>query len=129
VSVCVSLSVCVCVSLSVCVCVYLSVCVSVCLSLSLSLSLSDGVSARQVAQSQEKMSRLEQEKEHWLLEAQLGQVRLQKEVQRIAQLETQITTGRPSETHSAADDPDPVCADAPEPVQDTSVVRDCSPVF
>ncbi len=108
---------------------YLSVCVSVCLSLSLSLSLSDGVSARQVAQSQEKMSRLEQEKEHWLLEAQLGQVRLQKEVQRIAQLETQITTGRPSETHSAADDPDPVCADAPEPVQDTSVVRDCSPVF
>uniref|UniRef100_A0A8C1N7W7 Protein phosphatase 1 regulatory subunit 21 n=1 Tax=Cyprinus carpio TaxID=7962 RepID=A0A8C1N7W7_CYPCA len=77
---------------------------------------------QQVAQSQEKISRLEQEKEHWLLEAQLGQVRLQKEIQRIAQLEAQITTGHPPETHSAADGPDPMCADAPEPLQDTSVV-------
>uniref|UniRef100_A0A8C1S6L0 Protein phosphatase 1 regulatory subunit 21 n=1 Tax=Cyprinus carpio TaxID=7962 RepID=A0A8C1S6L0_CYPCA len=79
---------------------------------------------QQVAQSQEKISRLEQEKEHWLLEAQLGQVRLQKEIQRIAQLEAQITTGHPPETHSAADGPDPMCADAPEPLQDTSVVSD-----
>ncbi|XP_042592106.1 protein phosphatase 1 regulatory subunit 21 isoform X2 [Cyprinus carpio] len=77
---------------------------------------------QQVAQSQEKISRLEQEKEHWLLEAQLGQVRLQKEIQRIAQLEAQITTGHPPETHSAADGPDPMCADAPEPLQDTSVI-------
>lgn len=77
---------------------------------------------QQVAQSQEKISRLEQEKEHWLLEAQLGQVRLQKEIQRIAQLEAQITTGQPAETHSAADDPDPMCADAPELVQDTSMI-------
>lgn len=90
----------------------------------MSVSLSDGACARQVAQSQEKISRLEQEKEHWLLEAQLGQVRLQKEIQRIAQLEAQITAGHPAETHSAADDPDPVCADTPEPVQDTSVVSD-----
>lgn len=77
---------------------------------------------QQVAQSQEKISRLEQEKEHWLLEAQLGQVRLQKEIQRIVQLEAQITTGHPPETHSAADGPDPMCADAPEPLQDTSVI-------
>ncbi|XP_016344372.1 protein phosphatase 1 regulatory subunit 21-like isoform X1 [Sinocyclocheilus anshuiensis] len=77
---------------------------------------------QQVAQSQEKISRLEQEKEHWLLEAQLGQVRLQKETQRIAQLEAQITTGGPAETHSAADGPDPECADAPEPLQDSSVI-------
>ncbi|XP_059422874.1 protein phosphatase 1 regulatory subunit 21 isoform X2 [Carassius carassius] len=77
---------------------------------------------QQVAQSQEKISRLEQEKEHWLLEAQLGQVRLQKEIQRIAQLEAQITTGGPAETHSTADSPEPVCADAPEPLQDTSVI-------
>ncbi|XP_026080479.1 protein phosphatase 1 regulatory subunit 21 isoform X2 [Carassius auratus] len=77
---------------------------------------------QQVAQSQEKISRLEQEKEHWLLEAQLGQVRLQKEIQRIAQLEAQITTGGPAETHGAADGPDPECADAPEPLQDTSVI-------
>uniref|UniRef100_A0A673IBB1 Protein phosphatase 1 regulatory subunit 21 six-helix bundle domain-containing protein n=1 Tax=Sinocyclocheilus rhinocerous TaxID=307959 RepID=A0A673IBB1_9TELE len=79
---------------------------------------------QQVAQSQEKISRLEQEKEHWLLEAQLGQVRLQKETQRIAQLEAQITDGGPAETHSAADGPDPECADAPEPLQDSSVVSD-----
>ncbi|XP_043111099.1 protein phosphatase 1 regulatory subunit 21 isoform X3 [Puntigrus tetrazona] len=77
---------------------------------------------QQVAQSQEKMSRLEQEKEHWLLEAQLGQVRLQKEIQRIAQLEAQIAAGHPEETHGAADGPDPECADAPEPVQDSSLI-------
>uniref|UniRef100_A0A672NSR0 Protein phosphatase 1 regulatory subunit 21 n=1 Tax=Sinocyclocheilus grahami TaxID=75366 RepID=A0A672NSR0_SINGR len=77
---------------------------------------------QQVAQSQEKISRLEQEKEHWLLEAQLGQVHLQKETQRIAQLEAQITAGGPAETHSTADGPDPDCADAPEPLQDSSVI-------
>lgn len=47
--------------------------------------------AQQVQQSLEKISRLEQEKEHWLLEAQLGKVRLEKENQRIAELETQLT--------------------------------------
>uniref|UniRef100_A0A8C9X061 Protein phosphatase 1 regulatory subunit 21 n=1 Tax=Sander lucioperca TaxID=283035 RepID=A0A8C9X061_SANLU len=45
---------------------------------------------QQVHQSQEKIARLEQEKEHWLLEAQLGKVRLEKENQRIADLETQL---------------------------------------
>uniref|UniRef100_A0A7N6FEG8 Protein phosphatase 1 regulatory subunit 21 n=1 Tax=Anabas testudineus TaxID=64144 RepID=A0A7N6FEG8_ANATE len=44
----------------------------------------------QVQQSQEKIARLEQEKEHWLLEAQLGKVRLEKENQRIADLEAQL---------------------------------------
>ncbi|KAI4891072.1 hypothetical protein NFI96_017060 [Prochilodus magdalenae] len=46
---------------------------------------------QQVQQSQEKIARLEQEKEHWLLEAQLGRVRLEKENQRIADLETQLS--------------------------------------
>lgn len=42
--------------------------------------------------SQEKIARLEQEKEHWLLEAQLGRVRLEKESQRIQDLETQLSS-------------------------------------
>ncbi|XP_068597271.1 protein phosphatase 1 regulatory subunit 21 [Brachionichthys hirsutus] len=46
--------------------------------------------SQQVQQSQEKIARLEQEKEHWLLEAQLGKVRLEKENQRIADLEAQL---------------------------------------
>lgn len=46
--------------------------------------------AQQVQQSLEKISRLEQEKEHWLLEAQLGKVRLEKENQRISELEAQL---------------------------------------
>lgn len=78
----------------------------------------------QVVQSQEKISRLEQEKEHWLLEAQLGQVRLQKESQRIAQLEAQIAAGAPEEQHSAADGSDAARTDSPEPVQDSSLVSD-----
>ncbi|KAG7275643.1 hypothetical protein CRUP_009609 [Coryphaenoides rupestris] len=45
---------------------------------------------QQVHQSQEKIARLEQEKEHWLLEAQLGKVRLEKESQRIGELEAQL---------------------------------------
>ncbi|XP_029377458.1 protein phosphatase 1 regulatory subunit 21 isoform X5 [Echeneis naucrates] len=45
---------------------------------------------KKVQQSQEKIARLEQEKEHWLLEAQLGKVRLEKENQRIGDLEAQL---------------------------------------
>ncbi|TNM99832.1 hypothetical protein fugu_012865 [Takifugu bimaculatus] len=45
---------------------------------------------QQVQQSLEKIARLEQEKEHWLLEAQLGKVRLEKENQRIVDLEAQL---------------------------------------
>ncbi|CAB1313189.1 unnamed protein product [Coregonus sp. 'balchen'] len=47
---------------------------------------------QQVVASQEKIARLEQEKEHWLLEAQLGRVRLEKESQRIQDLETQLSS-------------------------------------
>ncbi|CAB1338457.1 unnamed protein product [Coregonus sp. 'balchen'] len=45
-----------------------------------------------VVASQEKIARLEQEKEHWLLEAQLGRVRLEKESQRIQDLERQLSS-------------------------------------
>uniref|UniRef100_A0A3Q2DVR6 Protein phosphatase 1 regulatory subunit 21 n=1 Tax=Cyprinodon variegatus TaxID=28743 RepID=A0A3Q2DVR6_CYPVA len=60
---------------------------------------------QQVQQSLEKITRLEQEKEHWLLEAQLGKVRLEKENQRIADLEAQLAAalgGSPS-SQTAAD--------------------------
>uniref|UniRef100_A0A673CI24 Protein phosphatase 1 regulatory subunit 21 n=1 Tax=Sphaeramia orbicularis TaxID=375764 RepID=A0A673CI24_9TELE len=60
---------------------------------------------QQVQQSQEKIARLEQEKEHWLLEAQLGKVRLEKENQRIADLEAQLAAalgGSPSSQTAAA---------------------------
>lgn len=39
--------------------------------------------AQQVQQSLEKISKLEQEKEHWMLEAQLAKIKLEKENQRI----------------------------------------------
>ncbi|XP_039639434.1 protein phosphatase 1 regulatory subunit 21 isoform X2 [Perca fluviatilis] len=55
---------------------------------------------QQVHQSQEKIARLEQEKEHWLLEAQLGKVRLEKENQRIADLETQLAAALQGSPHS-----------------------------
>lgn len=42
--------------------------------------------AQQVQQSLEKISRLEQEKEHWMLEAQLARIKLEKETQRITEL-------------------------------------------
>ncbi|XP_064789438.1 protein phosphatase 1 regulatory subunit 21-like isoform X1 [Oncorhynchus masou masou] len=47
---------------------------------------------QQVVASQEKIARLEQEKELWLLETQLGRVRLEKESQRIQDLETQLSS-------------------------------------
>lgn len=60
---------------------------------------------QQVQQSQEKIARLEQEKEHWLLEAQLGKVRLEKENQRIADLEAQLVAalGGSQSSQTAAD--------------------------
>ncbi|TNN50379.1 Protein phosphatase 1 regulatory subunit 21 [Liparis tanakae] len=60
---------------------------------------------QQVQQSQDKIARLEQEKEHWLLEAQLGKVRLEKENQRIADLEAQLAAasgGSPTSRPAAA---------------------------
>uniref|UniRef100_A0A8C5NC65 Protein phosphatase 1 regulatory subunit 21 n=1 Tax=Gouania willdenowi TaxID=441366 RepID=A0A8C5NC65_GOUWI len=63
--------------------------------------------AQQVQQSLDKIGRLEQEKEHWLLEAQLGKVRLEKESQRIADLEAQLAAAlgqSPSSQTAAAGD-------------------------
>lgn len=57
---------------------------------------------QQVQQSQEKIARLEQEKEHWLLEAQLGKVRLEKENQRIADLEAQLAAALGGSPNSQA---------------------------
>uniref|UniRef100_A0A8C2X4S8 Protein phosphatase 1 regulatory subunit 21 n=1 Tax=Cyclopterus lumpus TaxID=8103 RepID=A0A8C2X4S8_CYCLU len=56
---------------------------------------------QQVQQSQDKIARLEQEKEHWLLEAQLGKVRLEKENQRIADLESQLAAEAEREQNAA----------------------------
>lgn len=53
-------------------------------------------------QSQEKIARLEQEKEHWLLEAQLGKVRLEKENLRIADLEAQLAAALGGSPNSQA---------------------------
>lgn len=69
----------------------------------------------QVQQSLEKIARLEQEKEHWLLEAQLGKVRLEKENQRIAELEAQLAAalgGSPDSQRAAAGAPPPNHEDA-----------------
>uniref|UniRef100_A0A8C5AKM3 Protein phosphatase 1 regulatory subunit 21 n=1 Tax=Gadus morhua TaxID=8049 RepID=A0A8C5AKM3_GADMO len=94
---------------------------------------------QQVHQSQEKIARLEQEKEHWLLEAQLGKVRLEKESQRIGELEAQLAaaargapasvapaTAVPPADASAHDQDDaeaaPKCPGT-EPTTSTSLVR------
>ncbi|CAL8299989.1 unnamed protein product [Merluccius merluccius] len=71
---------------------------------------------QQVHQSQEKIARLEQEKEHWLLEAQLGKVRLEKESQRIGELEVQLAAlagGTPASAALAAAVAAPPADDAP----------------
>ncbi|XP_078085777.1 protein phosphatase 1 regulatory subunit 21 isoform X2 [Mustelus asterias] len=47
---------------------------------------------QQVQQSQEKIAKLEQEKEHWMLEAQLAKIKLEKENQRLIDLESQFKT-------------------------------------
>uniref|UniRef100_A0A3Q4MUB5 Protein phosphatase 1 regulatory subunit 21 n=1 Tax=Neolamprologus brichardi TaxID=32507 RepID=A0A3Q4MUB5_NEOBR len=68
---------------------------------------------QQVQQSQEKIARLEQEKEHWLLEAQLGKVRLEKENQRIVELEAQLAAalgGSPNSQTAAAGDNKILCS-------------------
>uniref|UniRef100_G3UB70 Protein phosphatase 1 regulatory subunit 21 n=1 Tax=Loxodonta africana TaxID=9785 RepID=G3UB70_LOXAF len=85
--------------------------------------------AQQVQQSLEKISKLEQEKEHWMLEAQLAKIKLEKENQRIAdklkstgsgQLvglapETAAVLHAPGQEEAAA-------KTGPEPVQSTSLV-------
>uniref|UniRef100_A0A4W4EBV8 Protein phosphatase 1 regulatory subunit 21 n=1 Tax=Electrophorus electricus TaxID=8005 RepID=A0A4W4EBV8_ELEEL len=68
---------------------------------------------QQVQQSQEKIARLEQEKEHWLLEAQLGRVRLEKESKRMAQLEARLSA------HLSEDAPRP----SPQDVRRASALQ------
>uniref|UniRef100_G3TBV5 Protein phosphatase 1 regulatory subunit 21 n=1 Tax=Loxodonta africana TaxID=9785 RepID=G3TBV5_LOXAF len=84
---------------------------------------------QQVQQSLEKISKLEQEKEHWMLEAQLAKIKLEKENQRIAdklkstgsgQLvglapETAAVLHAPGQEEAAA-------KTGPEPVQSTSLI-------
>lgn len=77
------------------------------------------MSVLQVQQSQEKIARLEQEKEHWLLEAQLGRVRLEKENQRIAELETRLSSAL-GEVVAAPTQADPVSTGPAEPEQEAS---------
>lgn len=87
---------------------------------------------QQVLQSQEKIARLEQEKEHWLLEAQLGRVRLEKESQRIAELEAQLaaalggdsisTSSQTGSLTLACTDPDTEDKSSREGSQSTSVI-------
>ncbi|KAG9259878.1 protein phosphatase 1 regulatory subunit 21 [Astyanax mexicanus] len=87
---------------------------------------------QQVQQSQEKIARLEQEKEHWLLEAQLGRVRLEKESQRIAELEAQLaaalggdslsTSSQTGSLTLACTDPETEDRSGREESQSTSVV-------
>lgn len=77
---------------------------------------------QQVLQTQEKISRLEQEKEHWLLEAQLGQVRLEKENQRIAQLEAQVSGVVGSHSRSSSESSKTGRTESTELIQDTSMV-------
>ncbi|XP_057703275.1 protein phosphatase 1 regulatory subunit 21 [Corythoichthys intestinalis] len=81
---------------------------------------------QQVQQSQEKIARLEQEKEHWLLEAQLGKVRLEKENQRISDLEAQLAmalgAGQNARTSTLTQNHEEVEASAAKETMCTSLV-------
>lgn len=89
--------------------------------------------SQQVQQSQEKITKLEQEKEHWMLEAQLAKIKLEKENQRINDLENQyrfahtgqmpsIDSGQANGSNSTSEDLDCVEKDSKEPVRSTSLV-------
>uniref|UniRef100_A0A7N4P8S5 Protein phosphatase 1 regulatory subunit 21 n=1 Tax=Sarcophilus harrisii TaxID=9305 RepID=A0A7N4P8S5_SARHA len=87
--------------------------------------------AQQVQQSLEKIAKLEQEKEHWMLEAQLAKIKLEKENQRMAdkvknasgaQL-VQNTQENPVMVNAAVQDQEePSDRTWQEPVQSTSLV-------
>ncbi|KAK1333087.1 hypothetical protein QTO34_006621 [Cnephaeus nilssonii] len=86
--------------------------------------------AQQVQQSLEKISKLEQEKEHWMLEAQLAKIKLEKENQRIADKLKSTSSGQVAglaqENASVvnASDQEETAKAVPEPVHSTSVVPD-----
>lgn len=76
----------------------------------------------------EKISKLEQEKEHWMLEAQLAKIKLEKENQRIADKLKSTSSGQVAglaqENASAANasDQEETAKVVPEAVHSTSVV-------
>lgn len=82
-----------------------------------------------VQQSLEKISKLEQEKEHWMLEAQLAKIKLEKENQRIADRLRSSSSAQllglsqENATVSIASSQDEAAAKVlTEPVQSTSLV-------
>uniref|UniRef100_A0A8C5V273 Protein phosphatase 1 regulatory subunit 21 n=1 Tax=Microcebus murinus TaxID=30608 RepID=A0A8C5V273_MICMU len=88
-------------------------------------------SLRKVQQSLEKISKLEQEKEHWMLEAQLAKIKLEKENQRIADKLKSTSSGQlvglsqdNAALSNAAGQDEAAAKAVPEPVQSTSLVPD-----
>ncbi|XP_048392448.1 protein phosphatase 1 regulatory subunit 21 isoform X4 [Stegostoma tigrinum] len=90
--------------------------------------------SQQVQQSQEKIAKLEQEKEHWMLEAQLAKIKLEKENQRLTELESQLKTAMTGKmpfvgsiqengtVHKIEEELQLVEKDSKEPVRSTSLV-------
>uniref|UniRef100_A0A8C9IIK9 Protein phosphatase 1 regulatory subunit 21 n=1 Tax=Piliocolobus tephrosceles TaxID=591936 RepID=A0A8C9IIK9_9PRIM len=88
-------------------------------------------SLRKVQQSLEKISKLEQEKEHWMLEAQLAKIKLEKENQRIADKLKNTSSGQLVElarenaaVSNAAGQDEATAKAVSEPIQSTSLVPD-----
>uniref|UniRef100_A0A2K6LQK4 Protein phosphatase 1 regulatory subunit 21 n=1 Tax=Rhinopithecus bieti TaxID=61621 RepID=A0A2K6LQK4_RHIBE len=85
--------------------------------------------AQQVQQSLEKISKLEQEKEHWMLEAQLAKIKLEKENQRIADKLKNTSSGQlvglaqeNAAVSNAADQDEATAKAVSEPIQSTSLI-------
>ncbi|XP_062065398.1 protein phosphatase 1 regulatory subunit 21 isoform X1 [Lepus europaeus] len=85
--------------------------------------------AQQVQQSLEKISKLEQEKEHWMLEAQLAKIKLEKENQRIADKLKNTNSGQlvglaqeNAAGLNAAGQDEAAAKAVSEPVQSTSLI-------
>ncbi|KAK2092471.1 hypothetical protein P7K49_028999 [Saguinus oedipus] len=84
--------------------------------------------AQQVQQSLEKISKLEQEKEHWMLEAQLAKIKLEKENQRIADKLKSTSSGQlvglaqeNAAVSNAAGQDEATAKAVSEPIQSTSL--------
>uniref|UniRef100_A0A2K6T4L0 Protein phosphatase 1 regulatory subunit 21 n=1 Tax=Saimiri boliviensis boliviensis TaxID=39432 RepID=A0A2K6T4L0_SAIBB len=84
--------------------------------------------AQQVQQSLEKISKLEQEKEHWMLEAQLAKIKLEKENQRIADKLKSTSSGQlvglaqeNAAVSNAAGQDEATAKAVSEPIQSTNV--------
>nr|XP_020032516.1 protein phosphatase 1 regulatory subunit 21 isoform X3 [Castor canadensis] len=85
--------------------------------------------AQQVQQSLEKISKLEQEKEHWMLEAQLAKIKLEKENQRIADKLKSASSGQlvgPAQENAvvshATGQEEAAAKAVSEPIQSTSLI-------